>query len=64
MDYKKITKGQLFYVHFYSALAKILFDEIKQTITIVKIGMTRDYSIPEEICEQEEITKNQIPDFY
>lgn len=38
--------------------------KIKHTITVVKIGMTRDYIIPEEICEQEEITKNQIPDFY
>ena len=29
MDYKRITKGQLFYVRFYSAPAGILFDEIK-----------------------------------
>lgn len=42
----------------------MLIDEVKQTITVVKIGMTRDFIIPEEICEQEEISKTQIPGFY
>ena len=40
MNYKRITKGQLFYVRFYSAPAEILFDEIKSVITVIKIGMT------------------------
>jgi len=29
MHYKRITKGTLFYIKFYSALAEILYDEIK-----------------------------------
>ena len=64
MTYKRITNRQLIYVRFYSAPAEILFDEIKQTINVVKMGMTRDYIIPEEICEQTEIPKMQIPTFY
>ena len=33
MNYKRITKGQLFYVQFYSAPTKILFDEIKPVMS-------------------------------
>ena len=64
MTYKRITNRQLFCVRFYSAPAEKLFNEIKQTINVVKMGMTRDYIIPEEIYEQDEIPKTQIPGFY
>ncbi|KAG5630642.1 hypothetical protein H5410_002359 [Solanum commersonii] len=35
MHYKRITKGTLFYIKFYSAPAEILYDEIKPIIQIV-----------------------------
>ena len=40
--YKKITKGNLFFIRFYTAPAEILYDEIKPMIQIVKIGLTRE----------------------
>ena len=64
MNYKRVTKGQLFYVRFYSAPAEILFDEIKPVITVIKIGMTQDYLISEEITTQSIIQAAEIPDFY
>ena len=64
MNYKRVTKGQLFYVRFYSAPAEILFEEIKPVITVIKIGMTRDYIIPEEITAQPIIPRTELPAFY
>ena len=63
MNYKRITKGQLLYIKFYSAPAEILFDEIKPVITVIKIGMTQDYLMPEEIT-QPIIPKIETPAFY
>ncbi|KAM3339818.1 hypothetical protein P3S68_029687 [Capsicum galapagoense] len=62
--YKKITKGNIFFVKFYTAPAEILYDEIKLVIQVVKIGMTRDMIIPEDMQQQVEIPKIDIPDFY
>ena len=40
MIYKRITRGNLFFIKFYTAPAEILFDEIKSVIQIIKIGLT------------------------
>lgn len=64
MNYKRITKGQLFYIRFYSAPAEILFDEIKPVITVIKIGMTHDLIIPYEITTQPIIPRIELPKFY
>ncbi|KAG5595542.1 hypothetical protein H5410_036774 [Solanum commersonii] len=64
MNHKRITKGTLFYIRFYSAPAKILYDEIKPIIQVIKIGLTREMIIPEKIEKQEEIQKIEIPAFY
>ena len=54
---KRITKGNLFIIKFYTAPAEILFDEIKPTIQVVKMGLTREMIIPEDISAQPEIPK-------
>ncbi|KAG5576592.1 hypothetical protein H5410_056726 [Solanum commersonii] len=64
MHYKRITKGTLFYIKFYSAPAEILYDEIKPIIQVIKIGLTREMIIPEKIEKQNEIQKIEIPEFY
>ncbi|WMV41549.1 hypothetical protein MTR67_034934 [Solanum verrucosum] len=64
MHYKRITKGTLFYIKFYSAPAEILYDEIKPIIQVIKNGLTREMIIPEKIEKQEEIQKIEIPGFY
>ncbi|XP_070006580.1 uncharacterized protein [Nicotiana sylvestris] len=60
----KITKGNLFFIKFYTAPTEILYDEIKPIIQVVKIGLTRDMIIPEEIEQQPVIPKIEIPGFY
>ncbi|XP_015075091.1 uncharacterized protein LOC107019018 [Solanum pennellii] len=64
LTYKIITKGNLFYIKCYTAPAEILYEEIKSPIQVVKIGLTRDMIIPEEIEKQNEIPKVEIPNFY
>ncbi|KAG5606228.1 hypothetical protein H5410_027720, partial [Solanum commersonii] len=64
ITYKRVTKGNLFYVKFYTATAEILYEEIKPLIQVVKIGLTKDMIIPEDIRQQPEIQKNEIPSFY
>ncbi|XP_027774289.1 uncharacterized protein LOC114077993 [Solanum pennellii] len=64
LQYKRITKGTLFYIKFYAATAEILYDEVKPTIQVIKIGLTREMIIPEKIDTQEEIQKVDIPEFY
>lgn len=64
MNYKRVTKGQLFYVRFYSAPAEIMFDEIKSVITVIKIGMTKDYILLEEVATQPIIPRTELPGFY
>ncbi|KAG5568464.1 hypothetical protein H5410_064518 [Solanum commersonii] len=64
MHYKRITKGTLFYIKFYSAPAEILYDEIKPIIQVIKIGLTREMIIPKKIEKQNEIQKIEIPEFY
>ncbi|XP_075096252.1 uncharacterized protein LOC107809276 [Nicotiana tabacum] len=64
VTFKRITKGNLFFIKFYTAPAEILYDEIKPIIQVIKIGLTRDMIIPEEIEQQSEIQKMEIPSFY
>ncbi|KAG5590686.1 hypothetical protein H5410_041200 [Solanum commersonii] len=64
ITYKRVTKGNLFYVKFYTATTKILYEEIKPPIQVVNIGLTKDMIIPEDIEQQLEIQKSEIPSFY
>ncbi|WMV50143.1 hypothetical protein MTR67_043528 [Solanum verrucosum] len=64
ITYKRVTKGNLFYIKFYTAPAEILYEEIKPPIQVIKIGLTKDMIIPEDIGQQEEICKIEIPSFY
>ncbi|KAK4707387.1 hypothetical protein R3W88_033076 [Solanum pinnatisectum] len=64
LTYKRVTKGTLFFIKFYTATAEILYDEIKPVIQVIKIGLTRDMLIPEKIEKQDEIPIVDIPDFY
>nr|XP_019066492.2 uncharacterized protein LOC109118908 [Solanum lycopersicum] len=64
LTYKRITKGNLFYIKCYTAPAEILYEEIKSPIQVVKIGLTKDMIILEEIEKQNEIPKVEIPNFY
>ncbi|WMV51515.1 hypothetical protein MTR67_044900 [Solanum verrucosum] len=64
VTYKRVTKGNLFYLKFYTAPAEILYKEIKPPIQVIKIGLTKDMIIPEDIGQQEEICKMEIPNFY
>ncbi|KAG5591070.1 hypothetical protein H5410_041584 [Solanum commersonii] len=43
---------------------EILYEEIKPVIQVIKIGLTKDMIIPEDIGQQEEICKIEIPSFY
>ncbi|KAG5576871.1 hypothetical protein H5410_057005 [Solanum commersonii] len=43
---------------------EILYKEIKPPIQVVKIGLTKDMIIPEDIGQQSEIQKIEIPSFY
>ncbi|KAG5579814.1 hypothetical protein H5410_050441 [Solanum commersonii] len=61
VTYKRVTKGNLFYIKFYTAPAEILYEEIKRPIQVIKIGLTKDMIIPEDIGQQEEICKLEIP---
>ncbi|WMV55184.1 hypothetical protein MTR67_048569 [Solanum verrucosum] len=45
-------------------LAEILYEEIKPPIQVIKIGLTKDMIIPEDIRQQEERCKIEIPSFY
>ena len=62
--YKRVTKGNLFYIKFYTAPAEILYEEIKSPIQVIKISLNRDMIIPEDIEKQAEIPKIEIQDFY
>ncbi|KAG5629577.1 hypothetical protein H5410_001294 [Solanum commersonii] len=44
--------------------AEILYEEIKPPIQVIKIGLTKYMIIPEDIGQQEEICKIEIPSFY
>ncbi|KAG5632848.1 hypothetical protein H5410_004565 [Solanum commersonii] len=44
--------------------AEILYEKIKPPIQVIKIGLTKDMIIPEDIEQQEEICKIEIPSFY
>ncbi|KAG5609967.1 hypothetical protein H5410_021248 [Solanum commersonii] len=62
--YKRVTKGNLFYVKLYTATIEVLHEEIKSPIQVVKIGLTKDMIVPKDIGEQPEIQKIEIPNFY
>ncbi|KAG5619904.1 hypothetical protein H5410_005122 [Solanum commersonii] len=44
--------------------AEIIHEHIKPPIQVVKIGLTKDMIILEDIGEQPKIQKNEIPSFY
>ncbi|KAG5595011.1 hypothetical protein H5410_036243 [Solanum commersonii] len=44
--------------------AEILYEEIEPPIQVVKIGLTKDMIILEDIEHQPEIQKSQIPNFF
>ncbi|KAG5590592.1 hypothetical protein H5410_041106 [Solanum commersonii] len=44
--------------------AEILYEEMKPPIQVIKIGLTKDMIIPEDIEQQEDICKIEIPSFY
>ncbi|KAG5595023.1 hypothetical protein H5410_036255 [Solanum commersonii] len=44
--YRRVTKGNLFSVKFYTATAETLHEEIKPPIEVVHIGLTKDMIIP------------------
>ncbi|KAG5632856.1 hypothetical protein H5410_004573 [Solanum commersonii] len=64
VTYKRVTKGNLFYIKFYTTPVEILYKEIKPPIQVIKIGLTKDMIIPEDIGQQEEICKIEILSFY
>ncbi|KAG5627477.1 hypothetical protein H5410_012695 [Solanum commersonii] len=64
VTYKRVTKGNLFYIKFYTAPVEILYEEIKPPIQVIKTRLTKDMIIPEDIGQQEEIRKIEIPNFY
>ncbi|KAG5606754.1 hypothetical protein H5410_028246 [Solanum commersonii] len=64
ITYKRVTKGNLFYVKFYTTTAEILYEEIKPPIQVVRIGLTKDMIIPKDIEQQVKIQKIEIPSFY
>ena len=43
------------------ATTEILYEEIKPPIQVVKIGLTKDMIIPENIEQQPEVQKIEIP---
>ncbi|KAG5568466.1 hypothetical protein H5410_064520, partial [Solanum commersonii] len=47
-----------------AALAEILYEKIKPPIQVIKIALTKDMIIFEDIGQQEEICKIEIPSFY
>nr|XP_025883788.1 uncharacterized protein LOC109121374 [Solanum lycopersicum] len=59
MNYKRISKGTLFYIKFYSAPAEILFDEIKPIIQVIKIDLTTDMIKPMQILTDDSWTLDQ-----
>ncbi|KAG5594443.1 hypothetical protein H5410_035675 [Solanum commersonii] len=64
ITYKRVTKGNLLYIKFYTALTEILYKEIKPPIQVIKIGLTKDMIIPDDIGQQEKIQKIEILGFY
>ncbi|KAG5594831.1 hypothetical protein H5410_036063 [Solanum commersonii] len=47
-----------------TAVAEILYEKIKPPIQVVNIGLTNDMIIPEDIEQQPEKQKSEIPNFY
>ncbi|KAG5568120.1 hypothetical protein H5410_064864 [Solanum commersonii] len=47
-----------------TAPVEILYKEIKPPIQVIKIGLTKDMIIPQDIGQQEEIRIIEIPSFY
>ncbi|KAG5616338.1 hypothetical protein H5410_016162 [Solanum commersonii] len=43
---------------------EIFYEKIKPPVQVIKIGLTKDMIIPEDIGQQEEICKIEIPSFY
>ncbi|WMV33297.1 hypothetical protein MTR67_026682 [Solanum verrucosum] len=63
-DDGKLLKTHNVCLYTAAAPAEILYKEIKPPIQVIKIGLTKDMIIPEDIGQQEEICKIEIPSFY
>ncbi|KAG5599369.1 hypothetical protein H5410_030739 [Solanum commersonii] len=63
-DDGKLLKTHNVCLNIAAAPAEILYEEIKPPIEVIKIGLTKDMIIPEDIEQQEEICKIEIPSFY
>jgi hypothetical protein len=63
-SFQKATKGKLYFLRIYQAPAEILYDEIKKPITVVKLGLTQQVLLPEEVIVQDEIPETEIPAFF
>lgn len=62
-NYKRITHAELYYVRVYSAPAEVCEQGIKEKITVVKIGITKEILLPEEVQEQPEVRKEDLIEF-
>ncbi|WMV29760.1 hypothetical protein MTR67_023145 [Solanum verrucosum] len=63
-DDGKLLKTHNICLNIVAAPAEILYEEIKPPIQVIKIGLTKDMIIPEDIGQQEETCKIEIPSFY
>ncbi|KAG5599735.1 hypothetical protein H5410_031105 [Solanum commersonii] len=63
-DDGKLLKTHNVYLNTAAVPAEILYEEIKPPIQVIKIGLTKDMIIPEDIGQQVEICKIEIPSFY
>ncbi|KAG5570303.1 hypothetical protein H5410_060069 [Solanum commersonii] len=67
ITYKRVTKGNLFYIKFYTAPAEILYEEIKPPIQVVKIDQLMIYSNSRELRKADmdevlQVNMNKYPD--
>ncbi|KAG5614666.1 hypothetical protein H5410_014490 [Solanum commersonii] len=63
-DDGKLLKTHNVCLNIVAAPAEILYEKIKPPIQVIKIGLTKDMIISEDIGQQEEICKIEIPSFY
>ncbi|KAG5586228.1 hypothetical protein H5410_046662 [Solanum commersonii] len=63
-DDGKLLKTHNVCLNTVAAPTEILYEKIKPQIQVIKIGLTKDMIILEDIGQQEEICKIEIPSFY
>lgn len=63
-NYIKITKADMIFIKFYGAMEEVTMEQIIPTIQFVKIGLTRDYVLPDTEPEvQNALLHEDIPKF-